>query len=147
MNFVRNNLVVELHVPDFAPLKHFYPTLGFEVALEDLKTEDYPGYIVFKRKDAAGETILNFYGGDERVYEQAFFKKFARDTPRGYGVEITVPTKEIDKLYERASCAHPTHIVRPLKENTDGNLVWRDFRMEDPFGFYLRFTELVDWGQ
>jgi len=28
----------------------------------------------------------------------------------------------------------------------DLNVV-KDFRMVDPFGFYLRFTELIDWGQ
>jgi hypothetical protein len=23
----------------------------------------------------------------------------------------------------------------------------QDFRVVDPFGFYVRFTEIVDWGQ
>ncbi|MFA5925783.1 MAG: hypothetical protein WC831_02520 [Parcubacteria group bacterium] len=39
------------------------------------------------------------------------------------------------------------YIVRELKELKDHGHTWKDFRMVDPFGFYLRFTELIDWGQ
>ena len=34
-----------------------------------------------------------------------------------------------------------------LKELEDHGHKWKDFRMVDPFGFYIRFTELIDWGQ
>lgn len=91
--------------------------------------------------------MLNFYGGDERIYDQAFFKQFPRDTKKGYAVSITIVTDKIDKIYQIASTNLKDYIVRDLKELTDHDHKWKDFRMVDPFGFYLRFTELIDWGQ
>jgi len=64
---ITNNLIVELHVPDFAPIKSFYSQLGFEIISEDEKSSNYPGYLVLSRKDPLGNSILNFYGDDDRV--------------------------------------------------------------------------------
>ena len=99
------------------------------------------------REDKLGNTMLNFYGGNERVYNQSFFKQFPRDTKRGYATEITMTTSNIDEIYRAASTRLRKHIVRELKELEDHGHIWKDFRMVDPFGFYLRFTELIYWGQ
>ena len=146
-NSIRNNLVVELHVPDFEKTKSFYGAFGFEIISESLPDAEGPGYLVMRRHDELGDTILNFYGGDERVYDQSFFKQFQRDTIRGYEIEITIPVKNIDAVYKQALLNQKQFIQRGLENKSDREWQWRDFRMADPFGFYLRFTELLDWGQ
>jgi catechol 2,3-dioxygenase-like lactoylglutathione lyase family enzyme len=146
-NPLRNNLVIELHVPDLDAAKDFYSKLGFEAGLYDKPNGKGPGYLTMFRKDGAGETMLNFYGGDERVYGQAFFRQFPKDTKRGYAVSVTIPTGEIEEIYRRAVKLSGGNIVRELKELEDRGKKWKDFRMVDPFGFYIRFTEIVDWGQ
>ncbi|KKW42042.1 MAG: hypothetical protein UY92_C0011G0064 [Candidatus Magasanikbacteria bacterium GW2011_GWA2_56_11] len=99
------------------------------------------------REDEMGDTMLNFYGGDDRVYNQSFFKQFPKDTARGYASEVTIVVKDIDELYQEVSEKLKKYIVREIAEKKDHGHVWRDFRMVDPFGFYLRFTEILDWGQ
>ena len=146
-NRINNNLVIELHVPDFNKVKEFYSRLGFtEIVFEHIPKE-LPGYLVLKRKSGLGQTLLHFYGGDERVYNQAFFKQFPKDTPRGYATEITIPVTDINLEYEKIKSAIPNAIVRELKECVDVEIKWKNFRLVDPFGYYVRMTELIDWGQ
>jgi len=146
-NPIRNNLIVELHVPDLAVAKDFYSRLGFEVAMDDWPNDSNPGYLTMVRNEGAGSTMLNFYGGDDRVYNQAFFKQFPKDTKRGYAVSVTIPTGDIEAVYSMALAALGDNIVRELKNLEDHGKRWKDFRMVDPFGFYIRFTESIDWGQ
>lgn len=143
---IENNLVLELHVPDFNKVKEFYSCLGFETVMENPPAEQ-PGYLVLKRKSNLGDTLLNFYGGDERVYNQSFFRQFPIETTRGYATEITIPVSDINIEYERVKNTTPNSIIRELAELTDVDMKWKDFRMVDPFGFYIRFTELINWGQ
>src|SRR3989338_8506351 len=140
-NPIQNNLIIELHVPDLGSAKDFYSKLGFKVSIDDKPNKAALGYLTMIRKD----TMLNFYGGDERVYDQSFFKQFPKDTKKGYGVEITIIVEDIEEAYRLASENLKECIVRELKELKDRGHVWKDFRMVDPFGFYLRFTELIDW--
>lgn len=146
-NPIKNNLIIELHVPDLNVAKDFYSKLGFTVGLDDKLNDQELGYMTMIREDKLGLTMLNFYGGDERVYGQSYFKQFPKDTKRGYAIEVTIPTGNIEQLYELASVNLKENIARELKELNDHEHVWKDFRMVDPFGFYLRFTELIDWGQ
>ena|SRR5205085_8757240 len=146
-NPIKNNLVIELHVPDLNTVKNFYLKLGFEVKVDDAINETDLGYVTMLRKDNIGNTLINFYGGDDRVYNQSYFKNFPKDTKRGYAAEITIPVSDIDALYESVTTNLKNHIVRELVMSEDHDYKWKDFRMEDPFGFYLRFTELLDWGQ
>jgi predicted lactoylglutathione lyase len=147
MGQIRNNLIVELHVPDLNVVKEFYGKLGFEVGMDDAPDDENPGYLTMVRKDEIGDTMLNFYGGDERVYNQSFFKQFPKDTKRGYATSITIPVSNIEAIYNAARAVLGKNIVRELKELEDHGKKWKDFRMVDPFGFYLRFTEPLDWGQ
>ncbi len=144
---IRNNLIVELHVPDLDIVKNFYSKLGFEISMDDKVNVKELGYLTMTRKDALGNTMLNFYGGDERVYNQSFFKQFSRETKRGYAAEVTIATGNIEEIYKVVYTNLKDHVVRELKELEDHGHKWKDFRMVDPFGFYLRFTELIDWGQ
>ena len=144
---IRNNLVVELHIPDFDIAKKFYSTLGFQVILEHVPTADQPGYLVMKMTNELGESVINFYGGNDLVYNQSYFKNFPKDTKRGYATSITIPVANIDEIYDKIADNLKDHILTPVTDKEDKEMKWRDFRMEDPFGFYLRFTELLDWGQ
>ncbi|MBI4067087.1 hypothetical protein HY407_01790 [Candidatus Gottesmanbacteria bacterium] len=144
---IKNNLIIELHVPDLNVVKDFYSKLGFEVKVDDDVNETDLGYVTMFRRDKIGNTLLNFYGGDDRVYNQSYFKDFPKDTKRGYATEVTIPVSGIEALYKSVTTYLKQHIVRELVESKDHEYKWKDFRMEDPFGFYLRFTELLDWGQ
>ena len=126
-----NSIQIELHVPNFELVKDFYGKLGF-VVIWERKPEEKKGYLVIKRNN----NILCFWPGNEHVTEQSYFKNFPSDTKRGYGVEIVIMTENIDELYEKAQAF--CKIVDPLQKQPWG---LKDFRIEDPFGFYLRFTE------
>ena len=115
--------------------------------MDDWPNDSNPGYLTMVRNEGAGSTMLNFYGGDDRVYNQAFFKQFPKDTKRGYAVSVTIPTGDIEAVYSMALAALGDNIVRELKNLEDHGKRWKDFRMVDPFGFYIRFTESIDWGQ
>lgn len=146
-NLISNNLVLELHVPSFASVRDFYSKFGFEELAYDPTSGSGSdlGYLTLIRHDPIGNTILNFYGDRDEVANHAHFKDFLATTPRGYGVEITIPVSDIANLWistsaqlEESSISQPLTMKRWNKQ---------DFRVVDPFGFYVRFTELVDWGQ
>jgi len=120
---------VELHVPDFAPVKDFYGRLGFVTAREE-RGED--GYLVLRR----GLNVIAFWPGSPAVVEHPYFARFGSATPRGYGVEIVIEVADVAALYESARGF--AEIVAPLERRPWGA---RDFRVADPFGFYLRITE------
>ena len=144
---VQNNLVIELHVPDFNVIKTFYTVLGFNIILEHPVAKDLPGYLVMQRNDKLGATIINFYGGNDLVYNQSYFKNFPATTQRGYGVEVTVPVADLDVFYESIKDKLKDNIAQAITIKHDQEMEWGDIRIADPFGFYLRFTELIDWGQ
>jgi len=146
-NPIKNNLIIELHVPDFDIVKDFYTKLGFEVSVEDMPNESKSGYLTMILKDKLGQTLINFYGGNEKVYDQSFFKQFPKETRRGYAAGITIPVSDIKKMYSLAQDNLKANIVQEIKEFDDNEQSWRDFRIVDPFGFYIKFTELIDWGQ
>lgn len=70
---IKNNLIIELHVPDFTVVKDFYSKLGFEVSMDDKPNEKELGYLTMVRKDALGNTMLNFYGGDAKSIRAVIF--------------------------------------------------------------------------
>ncbi len=136
MDDLVSDVLLELHVPDFQPVKDFYGSIGYEVVWEKLEQDDN-GYLVMR----SGKSVLNFYCGNESVYEHSFFKKFPRTTPRGYGVEIIIPITNIEDFYEGFKKLHPDSIVTELNHKFSH----KDFRATDPFGFYLRFVERNNW--
>lgn len=128
---VDTDLHIELHVPDFKKAIDFYTLLGFKVFVEvDEK------YFVMRR----GKTYLNFYGGSDTVYDHSYFKNFSKDTKRGYGIELIIPVDDVESFFE--SVKDKVKVVEPLKLRSWGA---KDFRVEDPFGFYLRVTERYTW--
>ena len=126
-----NTITIELHVPDFEKVKKFYQKLGFVVVREDFDKEG-DGYLVLKMRDH----VLCFWAGSDIVYNQSYFKKFPKETKRGYGVEIIITVDDIEAHYHNAKKF--ATIVGDLNLRRWGA---RDFRVEDPYGYYLRFTE------
>lgn len=135
-----NKIFIELHVPDFDITKDFYQKLGFEIVSDD-GIEDGVGYFIMEREG----TMINFYGGSDKVYDQSYFKQFPKETTRGFEIEIVIPIEDIDKYYKMVKNNVPENLVGELKNKKDRTLTWRDFRVADPFGFYLRFTEPINW--
>jgi len=125
-----SDIILELHVPDFGKVKDFYGKLGFEIVWER-KPEGFKGYLVMKKQ----ESVLCFWGGNEEVYNHPYFKQFSKDTKRGCGVEIIIFVEDIEKYYKEVSKF--AKIVEELKFQPWGD---KDFRVEDPFGYYLRFS-------
>lgn len=134
MELMQNTAVIELHVPDFEKVKDYYGKLGFQVMREP-SPQDKKGYLVLKMED----NLLCFWAGNEQVYEQSYFKQFPRNTKRGYGVEIIIMVTDIERYYERVKDL--ANVVEPLAVRAWG---LKDFRVEDPFGYYLRITSIHD---
>lgn len=137
MKHFNNSLQLELHVPDFDKVKDFYTLLGFEVMWER-KPEEEKGYLVLKNKEGC---VLNFWGGNQAIYNQTYFKQFNTKTKRGYGVEVVIPTSQNLQELEQKLKSKGVSIVEPLKKQPWGMY---DFRCEDPFGYYLRVTSPND---
>jgi hypothetical protein len=144
---ISNNLILELHVPSFKPVREFYKQFGFEELSYDPTSGGGSdlGYMVLIRRDSVGDTMINFYGDKDKVAKHAHFKDFPTDTPRGYAVEITVVVSDVEGLWQAVEPNLAKDIIsQPLTVKRWGK---KDFRLVDPFGFYVRFTEPVDWGQ
>jgi catechol 2,3-dioxygenase-like lactoylglutathione lyase family enzyme len=147
MHNISNNLILELHIPDFDQAREFYSQFGFTELSYDPTSGGGSdlGYMVLQREDPLGTTLINFYGDREAVAKHEHFINFPAKTPRGYAVEITIPVADVEKLWnEVKETLEPEAISQALKVKRWGK---KDFRLIDPHGFYLRFTELVDWGQ
>lgn len=136
MKKLTSDILLELHVPDFEAVKQFYGSIGYKVVWEK-KPKDRDGYLVMR----SNESVLNFYCGNDQVYDHTHFKKFPKDTPRGYGVEIVIPIDGIEEFYKNFQDQHQESIVEKLKTRFSRP----DFRAVDPFGFYLRFVERYNW--
>lgn len=127
------NTVVELSVPDFTKVKDFYSKLDFEVVWKE-PPHKLNGYLVMKLNNS----ILCFFCGNDYVYQHPYFRQYPKTTKRGYGVEISIPVTNIDKYYSKIAEIMPEHIYQPLKLQPWGK---KDFRVEDCFGYFLRFNE------
>jgi uncharacterized glyoxalase superfamily protein PhnB len=131
-----SDIIIELHVPDFDVVKDFYGKLGFKEVWE-YPPKGQSGYLVMKRQDS----VLAFFCGNEDVYNHSFFKRFPKTTPRGYGTEVClyISDQPIDQYYQHIlETIGKDNIVTPLETKPWGS---KDFRMIDPFGFYICVRE------
>lgn len=134
MNTATTDVTVELSVDDFELAKDFYRQLGFAVAWEE-PAAGMNGYLVMYRQNS----ILCFFCGNDQVQQHPYFRQFPRDTIHGHGVEISIPVEDIDEFYDEvAKKIDQKHIFQPLKQQPWGK---KDFRLVDPFGYFLRFNE------
>jgi len=129
---MNNHSYVELHVPSFDTAKDFYGKLGFKAAREQKSDDPRKNYLVM----ALGNNILCFWPGNDQVYTQSYFKNFPAGTKRGYGVETVIQVDNLEEAYKAAQ-----NLGCVVGELTTKHWGKKDFRIEDPFGYYLRFTE------
>lgn len=132
MPFFPNAAMIELHVPDFGVVKDFYGMLGFET-LWETSPEGHHGYLVMRWED----NVLCFWCGNDQVATHPYFRDFPTGTKPGYGVEVVLLTRDLDAAYDIVK--NSDALVEPLKEKPWG---LKDFRIKDPYGFYLRITSL-----
>lgn len=135
-NVALSDIIIEMHVPDFNIVKDFYGKLGFKKVWE-YPPKERSGYLVMRRQ----QSILAFFCGNKEVYNHSFFKRFPKTTRRGYGMEICIYISDQDiKTYytDLKKRLQKKHIVSQLDMRPWGS---RDFRMVDPFGYYLCIRE------
>lgn len=144
MKTIRSSLTntnIELHIPDFKKAKDFYGKLGFKKVWETPpKKGEKIGYLVMKRDSS----IICFYCGNKEIYNHSYFKKFPKNTPKGYGVEIVIHITDqpIEKYYKKILASFERNVIlKPLEMRFWG---YKDFRIIDPFGFYLCISEPRD---
>lgn len=123
-------MMLELHVPDFEKVKAFYQRLGFEKVWERAP-DGFKGYLVMQMED----NILCFWCGNESVLDHPYFKDFPKSTPLVKGVEVVLTTSHLDELY--AKLKGDDCVVEKIETKPWGLC---DFRMKDPYGYYLRLT-------
>lgn len=124
---------IELHVSDFGPAKRFYGALGLLSLREEIGEEE--GYLVMGH----GTDLLRFWPGTAAVERHSHFGRSPTTTERGYGVEIVLTFDDLDATFEAARAVGT--IVEPIRRRHWG---LRDFRVLDPYGFYVRCTEPHD---
>ncbi len=130
METTTNHVQIELHVPDFEIVQDFYGQLGFK-KVWSRQEKDNSDYLVMERDGL----VLNFWPGNESVYDQSYFKQWPQDTKRGYGVEIVIMVDDVVAYHDTIKSF--AKVVDPLVQRPWG--LW-DFRFEDPFGYYFRVT-------
>ncbi len=131
-----SSIIVELHVPNFKQVIEFYGKLGFKTVWQK-PPKGQLGYLVMKKNSS----VLAFFCGNSQVYNHSFFKRYPKNTPRGYGVEVCVYLSEesIGDYYNHVIKALGKKcIVEELKVKPWGS---RDFRIIDPFGYYICVRE------
>jgi hypothetical protein len=129
---MKTAITIELHIQSFGTVREFYTSIGFEILF------DSPvNYLVVAKNRA----ILNFWGDGGRYKDQPYFKKWRKEPSKpGYDVEIVIPVENLYEYYEQIR--NKVKVVDELKQKRWGA---DDFRIEDPNGFYIRFTEPHDW--
>lgn len=132
VEIMKTTTSIELHVKSFRGLREYYQNIGFEILFDSPKN-----YLVL----AKGKAILNFWGDGGRYLDQPYFKKWrGTKSKSGYDVEIIIPVPNIKKYYSEIK--DKVKVVDELKHKRWGT---NDFRIEDPNGFYIRFTKPHDW--
>ncbi len=121
---------IELHVSDFTPVREFYTRLGFETVWEQAP-DGHKGYLVMK----SGNNLLRFWCGNDDVHDHPYFKTFPAQSPLGKGVEVVLELENLDALYD--AFRDSEYLVEPMRKKPWG---LHDFRLKDPFGYYLRIT-------
>ena len=121
------SVLVELQVNDFEKATTFYTLLGFSPRLSE-----EGDYLIMKK----GQNNIRFYKGNRENYTHPYFGNFSKETKNGFNVEIIIFVEDVKKMYEKIKLK--VNVVEHLKHKRWG--AW-DFRVEDPFGFYLRISE------
>ena len=126
-----NSLIPELAVSDIGRTKDFYMNvLSFRLEYE--RPED--------------KFIFLSLEGNQLMFEQdnGNWSTGALEYPYGRGVNFEMTVSDVEKLYKRVLEAG----IRPFRElkvshyrNGDEDIVQKEFLIQDPDGYLLRFTD------
>ncbi len=118
-------LSVELFVPDVTEAARYYTeTLGFTVLR--MTPDDAPIFAIAY----LGEAVVMF------MHDRFYAGARADLDYRGAGLNIRLMVPDVDAVYERVRKAG-AEVLNPIGDREYG---LRDFIMQDPFGFRLRFA-------
>jgi lactoylglutathione lyase len=134
MNDFATTTSIELHVSDLETVKEFYTKLHFSIIREEPLNNGL-GYLVMGLE----KNVLCFWGGSAAVYDHRYFSQYARNTQRGYGVEVVLQVRDIARYYESI-----LPVISPVQELQERPWGATDFRVVDPFGYYLRISSVHD---
>ena len=127
-----NKLIPELTVIDIVKTKHFYiDILGFTIEYER----------------EADKFIFVSLDGSQFMFEEiheADWNVAAMEYPFGRGINFSIEVNDIDAIYEKL--IHENYpLYRQMMVNeyeVDGNcLEQKEFLVQDPDGYLLRFTQ------
>ena len=126
-----NSLIPELAVSDIGRTKDFYMNvLSFRLEYE--RPED--------------KFVFLSLEGNQLMFEQdnGNWSTGALEYPYGRGVNFEMTVSDVEKLYKRVLEAG----IRPFRElkvshyrNGDEDIVQKEFLIQDPDGYLLRFTD------
>ena len=126
-----NSLIPELAVSDIGRTKDFYMNvLSFRLEYE--RPED--------------KFVFLSLEGNQLMFEQdnGNWSTGALEYPYGRGVNFEMTISDVEKLYKRVLEAG----IRPFRElkvshyrNGDEDIVQKEFLIQDPDGYLLRFTD------
>ena len=125
-----NALIPELSVTDIEKSRHFYvDVLGFKVEYERPENK-----FIFVSLDEC-QLMLEQINGNWSVGELEY--------PFGRGINLEMTVQDVDGLYQRV-LEHQVQVFRELtvheyREN-DEIIVQKEFLVQDPNGYLLRFT-------
>lgn len=126
----------ELFVVDLGNSVDFYNNIDFIT----LAFKPKERYALVKLEENAP---LGLYGVGKDIIEHHYFGKYPSETKKGYGAEFVFTVEDIEKYFRRVTSQLGENVIaKPL---TLRNWGVKDFRISDPDGFYLRFTEDFDW--
>ncbi len=126
-----NSLIPELTVKDIDRTKTFYvDVLGFTVEYE--REEDRFVFLSLE--------------GNQLMFEEenGNWNTGVLEYPYGRGVNFEMTVGDVDGLYERV-LKHGIPVFRELRtshyRNNDEDIIQKEFLLQDPDGYLLRFTD------
>ncbi len=132
----QNPLVPVLYCSSFADSLRFYiEGLGFTILYERPEAK-----FCFLARDGA-QIMLEEIGADKQWHTAELQKPFGR------GINMQFMTTHVSELFEKLSKAGQAFFA-PLEEKhyrrTEDTVVCRQFVLQDPDGYLLRFSETID---
>lgn len=126
-----NSLIPELTVADIEITKHFYVNvLQFKVEYE--RSED--------------QFVFLSYENNQMMFEQenGHWNVGVLEYPYGRGINFEMTVSDVEGLYKRIL----DYGIKPFREikisryrNGDEDIVQKEFLIQDPDGYLLRFTD------
>ncbi|MGN1314935.1 MAG: bleomycin resistance protein [Lachnospiraceae bacterium] len=126
-----NSLIPELSVSDIERTKKFYiDILGFKIEYE--RPEDL---FMFVSKDDC-QLMFEQVNGNWNVGELVY--------PFGRGINLEMTVLDVDSLYRRV-LENNIPVFREMKiseyRENDSTIIQKEFLIQDPDGYLLRFTD------